>query len=641
MSSIFSLAKEKVPKGFEEHKLAIGAAVCVTTAAVYLYKTYSELPPSSRTKQLIKFDDQTHGGKIFGQAFHNHGVKFVFTLVGGHISPILVGCEDVGIKVIDVRHEVNAAFAADAVSRLTGTPGVAVVTAGPGVTNTITALKNAQIAQSPLILIGGATSDLLKGMGSLQDVDQLSLVKSLTKWYAHVGSVGEIGPAVEKAFWIAQSGTPGPVFLEVPLDVLYPKTVATETFQSKKAANPSLRDQFANWYMNRHLKHLFGVDTITLHEPLQFSFPEPTSSQLSYAVRLLKSAKKPFLMIGSQALLSTKDVYSGKLVQAVNKLGIPSSLSGMARGLLGKSNKLQIKQKLARKAGLRECDVIIVAGLPLDFRLDYGRSISGRAKLIMVNRDSTDLTKNSILRPATLAAQSDPCAFLIKLAESLGDVSSNWSEWQLHLTSKEQELEKNIDDKKEQKQQLVNPLYLCQEIEKAADDNSIFVADGGDFVGTAAYILRPRGPLSWLDPGPFGTLGVGSAFAMAAKLCRPDSEVWILFGDGAVGFSIAEFDTFVRHKIPIIAIIGNDAAWAQILRDQHKILKSDVACVLEYTNYQDCSIGLGAEGILVKDEKDVPEALQKAKQIAREKKMPVMVNVMINKSDFREGSISV
>jgi len=198
-----------------------------------------------------------------------------------------------------------------------------------------------------------------------------------------------------------------------------------------------------------------------------------------------------------------------------------------------------------------------------------------------------------------------------------------------------------LKPKKDEKKEYVNPLALCQEIEKVADDNAIFVADGGDFVGTAAYILRPRGPLSWLDPGPFGTLGVGSAFAMAAKLCRPESEVWIIFGDGAVGFSIAEFDTFVRHKIPVIAVVGNDAAWMQILRDQQKILNSDVACVLNYTNYQDSAKGFGAEGIVVKKESDVPAALQKAKKIAKEQRLPVLVNVMISKSDFREGSISV
>jgi len=348
-------------------------------------------------------------------------------------------------------------------------------------------------------------------------------------------------------------------------------------------------------------------------------------------------------MIGSQAMLLTEKILSGNLTEAIKNLGIPVALSGMGRGLLGKQNNIQVKQKLARRTALKEADLVIVAGLPLDFRLDYGNNINGKAKLIMVNRDYDDLKRNSWIRPSQLYIQADPCTFLLDLNLSLGDISSKWVDWKNKLIKIEEDNEKNIDQKKDEqiKQKYVNPIFLCQEIEKVASDSAIFVADGGDFVGTASYILRPRGPLSWLDPGPFGTLGVGSAFAMSAKLARPEDEVWILFGDGAVGFSISEFDTFVRHKIPVIAVIGNDAAWSQILRDQDKILGSDIACVLNYSNYQNVVKGFGAEGILVEDENEVAEALMKAKNIALEKKIPVLVNVFISKSDFREGSISV
>ena len=188
--------------------------------------------------------------------------------------------------------------------------------------------------------------------------------------------------------------------------------------------------------------------------------------------------------------------------------------------------------------------------------------------------------------------------------------------------------------------EFVNPIALLRQIERTAGDNAIFVADGGDFVGTASYILRPRGPLTWLDPGPFGTLGVGAGFALGAALSRPGAEVWIIFGDGACGYSLAEFDTFVRHGVPVIAVVGNDAGWTQIAREQVKVLGDDAGTVLARTAYHEVAAGFGAEGILVKTNADVPDALARARAAAKEGK-PVLINAWLDRTAFREGSISM
>jgi len=620
---------------------ALGVAGVVGTgmlSALKMYKGEEGLIPARRKiKYNITFDDTYYGGRVFGEALKNQGVKFVFTLTGGHIAPILVGCKANGIKVIDVRHEVNTAFAADAISRLTGVPGVAIVTAGPGLTNTITAVKNAQMAQSPLILIGGATSDLLKGRGSLQDIDQVALLKPHVKWYTHISSIKDIVPAVEKAFKIAQQGVPGPVFIEVPLDTLYPEKVTREFYSKETNNTGSLMARVVSWYFRRHVSKIFSDKQIPVAEPLNFYVPSHSSSQVSKAIDYLKRAKKPVIMVGSQAMLLNELVASKKLTEAINLLGVPTFLTGMARGVLGRDSKAQFRHKDTRRKALREADVVILAGVTCDFRLDYGRTINRNATVISINRSCEDLYKN---RTPTFGINADPAAFLYELCTKYPrSVNADWNPWIAELRSKETERDEQIAKDCLVPGENISPLFLCQAIEKLAGENAVIIADGGDFVGTAAYILKPRSPLSWMDPGAFGTLGVGCGFAMGAKLCKPDSEVWIIFGDGACGFSLMEFDTFVRHNIPVIAVVGNDSAWTQIMRDQVTFLKDDVGCVLAPTDYQDVVKGMGAEGILIKNTNEVEDALKKAKELAKTK--PVLINAIIRKTDFRSGSLSM
>ena len=233
---------------------------------------------------------------------------------------------------------------------------------------------------------------------------------------------------------------------------------------------------------------------------------------------------------------------------------------------------------------------------------------------------------------------ADPCDFLCALSER-GPFQDN-AEWLQALRQADDQREEKISSFAQEKTDYVNPLFFLQKLDAFLADNSIIVADGGDFVGTASYILKPRGPLTWLDPGIFGTLGVGAGFAMGAKLSRPDSEVWLIYGDGSAGYSLQEFDTYVRHKIPVIAVIGNDGGWAQIARDQVEVLKSDIATRLNRTDYHKVVEGFGGKGFLIDREDQIQPTLEQARETAQ-KGIPVCINLLIGATDFRKGSISM
>jgi acetolactate synthase-1/2/3 large subunit len=318
----------------------------------------------------------------------------------------------------------------------------------------------------------------------------------------------------------------------------------------------------------------------------------------------------------------------------------------MARGLLGAEHSLQLRHK--RKEALADADFILLAGSIVDFRVDYGRHFAKHARVVMVNLGLEALGKNSDIRARQQAVRADPCAFVVALAQqhSTAKVSSTWTPWLQKLRQndarRETEIDKMAAASSAAKNALgLNPVRVCRAINQAMAEDSIIVADGGDFVGTASYTVRPRQPHGWLDPGVFGTLGVGGGFAVAAKALRPKSEVWILFGDGSCAWSLSEVDTMVRHQLPCIIVIGNDAAWQQMRRDQVRLLGDPVASELLFTRYDTVGAGYGAHGILVDRESDLETALSEAKRVVRDERRPVVVNVMIAKSSFREGSISL
>ena len=582
-----------------------------------------------------------YGGELVAAVLKEHGVRFVFTLCGGHISPILVACNEKNIRVVDTRHEVTCVFAADAVARLSGTVGVACVTAGPGLTNTVTAVKNAVMAESPVLLLGGASSTLLKGRGSLQDIDQMALFKPLCKFSASVTRIRDIVPVLRRAIQAARSGVPGPAFVELPIDCLYPYE-ATAAEMLPKQEPKTLKQKITKWYIDNYMKRLFGgawrVQDLT---PLPVAFPVVSLSQVDECANLIRRAQKPVILVGSQAtLLADK---AENLKAGLTKMGVPCFLGGMARGLLGKKNLIQIRQR--RGEALQDADVIILAGSVPDFRLQYGRSFGRKAKIVSVNRSKSNLTLNTdaFWKPHRLY-HGDPGTFLLALSQALGDDYRCPTEWVELLTSRDAQKEENtFNMSKEKLAAHINPLHILHQAEEVISDGAVLVADGGDFVASAAYILRPRGPLLWLDPGPFGTLGVGGGFALGAKLCKPDADVWVVYGDGALGYSVAEFDTFTRHKVPVVALVGNDACWTQIARDQVPRFNSSVGCMLAYCEYDLVAKGYGGEGFRLdgsSSTEDIKGTLARAQECSREGH-PVLINCLIGTTEFRKGSISV
>ncbi len=577
-----------------------------------------------------------NGGTIIAHMLREEGVLHVFTLCGGHVSPILVGCKNDGIRVIDCRNEVTAVFAADASARMTGIPGVAVVTAGPGVTNSMTALVNALHAQSPLVLLGGAAATVLKGRGSLQDIDQHGVVRAGVKKVLALRKNCDIIPVLKNAFAIAKSGVQGPVFVECPIDLLYDEETVRDMYGAKSgdSAAAGLRTRLINFYLRRHVDRMFACDLETMQPSAShITVPGVSQRQVLRAALMISRAARPVMVMGSQAM--TRPDEAALLADAVRRIGVPVYLAGTARGLLGGNDPLQFRHH--RKEALRESDLAILAGIPCDFRLDYGRGIAAAAKIVSVNRSRHDLVLN---RRPDVGVCTDPGLFIRTLAGCFPRETADTGPWLSALRARELERESEIDDLSSEAGGQVNPVLLLKKIAGRINENAIIVADGGDFVGTASYILRPPGPLTWLDPGVFGTLGVGAGFAIGASLCRPEKEIWILYGDGAAGYSIQEFDTFARHGIPVIAVIGNDACWSQIYRDQVEILGDPVGTLLEYSDYQRVAEAYGGAGFIISNSDEIDMVLDEAMETLRKGK-PVIVNALIGKSDFRKGSISM
>jgi acetolactate synthase-1/2/3 large subunit len=577
-----------------------------------------------------------HGGDLIAEVLARHGATHLFTLCGGHISPILTGAQARGLRVVDVRDEANAVFAADAVARMTGAIGVAAVTAGPGVTNTITAVKNAQMAQSPVVIFGGATATLLKGRGSLQDIDQLSLMKPITKWATTVKTVPSLVPTVERACQSAMEGVPGPVFVEVPVDLLYPESIVRGWYEKEAGLGKGkgLGAKALELYIKGHLYRQFHAPVLPeVHLPMKLPHLRSSAAGIERAAEALKKAERPVIVVGSQTLVGVKD--PGRLARALGLLGTPVFLAGMARGLLGRTHELQLRHN--RGAALKEADVVIVCGFPFDFRLGYGRGISKKATLIAANLSAHELKKN---RRPDIAVEMHAGDFLVALADRIGSAGDRWRPWLDGLREKERARDTDIAAKASGQGVLIDPLHFFLRVEEAMADDAVLVVDGGDFVATASYIVRPRAPLSWLDPGVFGTLGVGGGFALGASMVRPGREVWLVWGDGSSAYTLAEFDTYVRHGVAPIALIGNDASWMQIAREQVEVLGTTLGCDLRRTDYHDVAQGYGGVGLMLTDPARVDATLAEAKSIAKGGR-PVCINVHLRKSEFRKGSISI
>ncbi len=574
-----------------------------------------------------------NGGARIARVLYDRGVREIFTLCGGHISPILVEAKRIGIRVTDVRDEATAVFAADAYARLTGIPGVAAVTAGPGLTNTITPLKNAQLAQSPVLVLGGATATALKKRGALQDIEQMPLMAPHVKYARAVKRLRDLAPAVVEALEVSDTGVPGPVFVECPVDLLYDEEIIRGWYADSMPRGDKLADKAVRAYLNWHTSRLFAGGDRMPKPASESPAVLPRPDAIRDIAKRVAAAQRPIMVCGSQALARAGD--ADLVRDAIIKLGIPVYLSGMARGLLGAEHPLLFRHR--RRDAIKGADLVILAGVPCDFRLDYGKQIRRSAHLVSFNLSRRELRLN---RKPDDGLVADPGLCLRDMADAMQGPPPERPLWFAELTARDAAREADITTRAAVSGQGVNPLRLCREIDAVLPDDSVLVADGGDFVGTASYVVRPRGPLRWLDPGAFGTLGVGGGFAIGAARARPSAQVWILYGDGSLGYSLIEFDSYVRHGLAPIAIVGNDACWAQIAREQIKMLKDDVGVRLARTDYHRAAEGLGAEGLVITRDEEIAPVLARARELSAAGR-PVLVNVHLAETDFREGSLSI
>ncbi|HCB33985.1 MAG TPA: acetolactate synthase, partial [Acidimicrobiaceae bacterium] len=531
-----------------------------------------------------------HGGKLAARALAAAGVECVFTLSGGHVMGIYDGCLDEGIDVVDVRHEQAAVHAADAWARLhPGIVGVAILTAGPGVTDGVTGVANAWRANSPILVFGGQGPFGNAGRGSLQEMDHVSVMRPITKWADACRQTDRIGEYVELAVRTALSGVPGPAFLEIPMDVLHAPVdmdaVATPTFRDYRVASAA------------------------------------APHHIEAAARLVASAERPVVMAGTALKWSC----GGEALAAfLDATSIPCYVNGMARGEIAWDHPSFLS--LTRKEALAEADVVLLAGTPLDFRLRFGRAIPPEARIVQFDLDEALIGQNrsaEVGLAGNLGANFEALTATLKEHGTMPDASAHRS----RLAERERELDEARRAELGSDEVPIDPLRLCHEIAEAVTDDMIVIGDGGDIVAQASKVVRVPRRGAWMDPGPLGTLGVGMPFALAAQKTFPDKRVLIVYGDGSFGLNGFEFDTAVRFDLPIVGVVGNDAAWGQMLRPQAGIYGADrvVATELAYTRYDKVVEALGGHGEHVTLPDDIAPAIARALESGR----PALVNVEI------------
>jgi len=536
----------------------------------------------------------THGGRLVARSLREAGVGVIFTLTGGHVMPILDGALDEGIPVIDVRHEQAAVHAADAYSRLNpGRLGCAVLTAGPGVTDGVTGIANAWRANSPLLVIGGQGPFANLGRGSLQEMDHVGMIRPISKWADACYQTDRIPEYVEVAVRHAVAGVPGPAFLEIPMDVLM---------------GPASLDDVA-------------IPPITATPPVV----HPDPADVAAAVETLATAQRPVMMAGTGVKWSR----GGPALQRfAEETALPTFVNGMGRGQMPHGSP-QLFNRVRREA-LRECDVFLLAGSPLDFRLRFGGAVSDGARIVQLDIDATLIGQN---RPADVAVVGNLGVVFDRMLDEIGasNATVDFSDWTAELRAREDQLETQFEAQLCSDESPVDPLRFAAEIRDFVDEDTILIGDGGDIVAQASKVIPVRTPDGWMDPGPLGTLGVGMPFALAAQHSFPDRKVLIIYGDGAFGLNGFEYDTAVRFGLPIVGIVGNDAAWGQMLRPQVGLYGADrkVAVDLAETRYDRVVEALGGHGEFCQRPEEIRPALERAFASGR----PALVNVMIRKDE--------
>jgi len=529
------------------------------------------------------------GGEIIARMVRNEGIGHVFTLSGGHVQNIYEGCLNNGIQIIDTRHEQSAGHAADGYSRITFKPGVAIVTAGPGVTDVVTAVANAYQASSPMVVIGGRSPLSQYDMGSLQDIELARVMEPITKWSQTVYETRRIPYYMAMAFREAMTGRYGPVFLQVPSDVLFGR-VDEDSIKWPESYRPT--------------GEVMGDPTL-----------------IREAAALIGKASRPMVMAGSGVFWHRAHNELSEFARAAN---VPVYTNAMGRGTMRQDHPNFFS--LSRKPAFAAADVIVVLGTPVDFRLKYGQAPAWNpeAKVIQIDIDPRDIGRN---RDFAIGIEANIRQALLQLtAES---AAGDHAEWLAHLRGLEGQADSQREVFMNSDSVPIHPLRLCKEIAQFVDDDTIIIGDGGDIVALAASVLPVNRPGQWMDPGPFGTLGVGTGFAMAASVAARGKKVLMVNGDGTFGLNGFDFDTFVRFDMPIVSVVGNDRCWHQIYvgqKAQYGPDRTPATKLGDNARYDKVVEGLGGHGEFVEHPEQIRSAIERAFNSGK----PACVNVLMD-----------
>lgn len=528
------------------------------------------------------------GGHLVAKALKAEGVEYIFTLNGGHIYDIYEGCADEGIKIIDVRHEQVAGHAAEGWSRVTRKPGVAVVTAGPGVTDTVTAVANAFQAPSPMVIIGGNSGIRSLLSGGLQEFDSVTLMRSITKWANQCADTSRIPDFIATAFRHATTPKQGPAYIEIPIDILGGRV-------------PVEKVEFPKQYRTK-------------------AKMPGDSGYIQEAAKLIAKAQRPVVMAGSDVWWCDA---AGELRELVERMKAPVFLNAMGRGSIPTGHPQLGAQ--ARRFALTQTDLLVLIGTPVDFRLSFGKPnlLHPEAKMIHIMQDATEIGRN---RAVEVGISGDSKLILRGLLNEMPRAGHEpHGDWLDKVMAEERGFKEGDQALRKNNSTPIHPMRLVAEIDQYLDKDATVIGDGGDIVTFGARAIGIHKPGHWLDPGQFGCLGVGTGFAIGAQLARPGKQVLLLNGDGGWGLNGMDMETMVRFKLPVVSVISNNGGWGQTIMGVKKRYGRALGCDLsQSTRYDKIVEAMGGHGELV----ERPEQIRPALERAFKSGLPACLNVV-------------
>jgi acetolactate synthase-1/2/3 large subunit len=552
-------------------------------------------------------EEKISGGHLVAKALKNEGVDVIFTLCGGHIIDIYDGCLDEGIKIVDVRHEQVAAHAADGYARQTGKLGCVVTTAGPGCTNAMTGIANAFRAESPILHIGGQGAHSQHKMGSLQDLPHVDMMTPITKFAASVPSTDRIADMVSMAARECYNGAPGPSYLEIPRDVL------DAGVDLSKARIPEAGR--------------YRASTRSIGDP----------AAVERLAEILVKSERPCILLGTQ--VATCRAYDAA-IELVRGLNIPAYMNGSGRGTLPPGDPHHFHR--TRRYAFDKADVIVIVGTPFDFRMGYGKRLRADATVVQIDMDYRTVGKN---RDISLGLVGDVGAVMSAVLQAASGGADNGAgrrqAWLDELRTGEAKAGEKLMASFRSENVPINPYRVAWELNEFLTEDTIYIGDGGDVVTITAQAVQPRSPGHWMDPGPLGTLGVGTGFAMAAKMAHPGKEVLCYFGDGAFAMTAFDMETANRFNAPYIAVIGNNSAMNQIRCGQiikYGEQRGNVANKLGDVDFEVFGRMLGGHAEAVREPGEIQPALQRAREAVKSTGRCALVNIWVDPDEYAPGT---